>query len=48
MVELHQQVRDAAKESDIAAVEVQKLGDLRTKVLENAAGVEESQRARPS
>lgn len=45
MVELHLQVRDAAKESDLATVEVQKLGDLRTKVLENVAGVEDAQRA---
>ena len=41
---LHKQVRDAGQEADVAAVEVQKLGDLRTKVLENAAGVEQAQR----
>ena len=41
---VHQQVREAAQDSDVAAVEIGKLGDLRTKVLENAAGVEDAQR----
>ena len=41
---LHKQVRDAGQDADVAAVEVQKLGDLRTKVLENSAGVEQAQR----
>jgi hypothetical protein len=41
---LHKQVRHAGQDAEVAAVEVQKLGDLRTKVIENSAGVEQAQR----
>ncbi len=42
--ELHQQMKSLANDAETASVEVTKLGDLRTKVLENSAGVEEAQR----
>lgn len=42
--ELHQQMKTLAVDAETTSVEVSKLGDLRTKLLENAAGVEEAQR----
>lgn len=42
--DLHAQIQDAGQQAETAALDVEKLGNLRTKVLENSAGVEQAQK----